>query len=194
MFPPKFKHLFSFFKRIRNKIAIHRFQHQVAKHFPPRGFTTSMHFRDSNYIILFNGIFFHKHVIILHSMQPIIYPKTENELYIFTHTAQGTAIVHAFDVYGICRTYKHLKNIKYTLLPYTSKLYPVSPEILLDHHIQTMQICPKPFVYALFQPYEKSALIIQRRWRRCISNPYHPLCQKRLLHEFKELTSPPPPY
>lgn len=28
---------------------------------------------------------------------------------------------------------------------------------------------------------------IQRRFRICISNPYHPMCQRRLMHEFVEL-------
>lgn len=31
---------------------------------------------------------------------------------------------------------------------------------------------------------EKAANIIKRHWRRVVSNPYHPVCQRRLLREF----------
>ena len=36
--------------------------------------------------------------------------------------------------------------------------------------------------------FEKAALIIQRHWNMCRSNPSYRLCKRRLLKEFEEMT------
>lgn len=34
---------------------------------------------------------------------------------------------------------------------------------------------------------DKKARIIQGRFRQCVSNPVHPICQRRLMHEFAQI-------
>jgi hypothetical protein len=42
-------------------------------------------------------------------------------------------------------------------------------------------------VMADFYTYWMAAKTIQTRWRKCVSDPNHVICKKRLLHEFKEM-------
>ena len=163
-----------------------RFRHLMGKYFPPTNHLVALHFRDSLYAVLYNGVWRNAHLIILYSTQPILYPKIENEYYIYTHTRLGTPLIHAYDLYGICRTYQ---GAIHTLIPYTPSVNALPPCTMNSLYKVAAFSCPAPYDSALHPFYEAHVVTIQRRWRDCISNPNHPLCQKRLQRESNQLIS-----
>lgn len=45
------------------------------------------------------------------------------------------------------------------------------------------------FTYKDLETKTNAAILIQKVWRRCITNPRYRMCQSRLLKEFSELTN-----
>lgn len=45
------------------------------------------------------------------------------------------------------------------------------------------------FTYKDLETKTNAAILIQKVWRRCVTNPSYRVCQLRLLKEFSELTS-----
>ena len=37
-----------------------------------------------------------------------------------------------------------------------------------------------------------NAEVLQRTWRRCIADPFHPACRRRLMYEFEQVRNPDP--
>jgi len=71
--------------------------------------------------------------------------------------------------------------------------YPAHPQLHVDQVIDNAFTFYTRFVYADLRTEmimaNHSIQILQRNWRRCITDPSHPACKRRLEYEFKEMGS-----
>jgi hypothetical protein len=69
--------------------------------------------------------------------------------------------------------------------------YPVSPHIHIDQVIFNVFVIYNKFVYADLRTEmimtNHSVQVLQRNWRRCISDPTHIVCRRRLEYEFQNM-------
>lgn len=68
--------------------------------------------------------------------------------------------------------------------------FPAEPHLHIDHVIDNAFEVYTRFVYADLRTEmvmtNHSVQVLQRNWRRCVTDPNHPVCRRRLEYEFNE--------
>lgn len=69
--------------------------------------------------------------------------------------------------------------------------YPADPDLHIERVVDNAMEVYNNVIYAHLRTEmimaNHNAEVLQRTWRRCITDPEHPACRRRLEYEFREL-------